>query len=27
LKVKDLQVDLFEKLVWGSGMDPALDSF
>jgi len=27
LKVKDLQVDLLEKLVWGSGMDPALDSF
>ena len=27
LKVKDLQVDLLEKLVWGSGMDPSLDSF
>jgi len=27
LKVKDLQVDLLEKLVWGSGMDSALDSF
>jgi len=27
LKVKDLQVNLLEKLVWGSGMDPALDSF
>jgi len=27
LKVKDLQVDLLEKLVWGNGMDPALDSF
>jgi hypothetical protein len=35
LKVKDktiyfakyLQVGLFEKLVWDSGMDPALDSF
>ena len=24
---KDLQVGLFEKLVWDSGMDPALDSF
>ena len=24
---KDLQVGLFEKLVWDSGMDPALDPF
>ena len=24
---KDLQVGLFEKLVWDSGMDPSLDPF
>lgn len=26
-KAKDLQVGLFEKLVWDTGMDPALDPF
>ena len=24
---KDIQVGLFDKLVWDSGMDPALDSY
>ena len=24
---KDLQVGLFDKLVWDNGMDPALDPF
>ena len=24
---KDLQVGLFEKLVWDTGMDPSLDPF